>query len=265
MKKSLLLAGLVLLAHCSYSQWQYGTGNTTAYFTTGNVGIGTNSPQSLLHVTGQIMGDVTNSPALVSKSTLGVVIQQANIGNDFVSAGSYLTIFAHNIQFNGTNWIRRNQYSNTWATVLNFGYYDIQFATSNGSQPANTIVTPTTYLRLMANGNLLIGKTSQSNSSYMLDVNGNVRANQVVVNSSGADYVFEPGYRLMPLNQLGQYVHLNHHLPGVAPAQEMKDQGLNVSEAQTTLLKKVEELTLYVLEQQKQIDQLKKMIKGKTR
>jgi hypothetical protein len=265
MKKSLLLAALALLAHCSYSQWQYGAGNTPAFYTGGNVGIGTSSPTSLLHVVGQTMGDVTNGPAFVSKSTLGVVIQQGNIGNDFVSSYSYLSIFAHNIHFDGTNWIRRNLYSNTWATVLNHNYYDVQFAVGDGTGSFNQAVTPTTYLRLLPNGNLLIGKTSQANSGYKLDVNGNVRANSVVINTTGADYVFDPGYRLMPLNHLGNYLRLNHHLPGIAPATEMQDQGMNVSETQTALLAKVEELTLYVLQQQKEIDQLKKAINAKAR
>lgn len=265
MKKTILLASLALVTHFSYSQWQYGTGNTPAFYTGGNVGIGTNNPQSLLHVTGQIMGDVTNGPAFMTKSTLGVVIQQGNIGNDFVSSYSYLSIFAHNIHYDGTNWIRRNLYSNTWATVLNHNYYDVQFAVGDGTGSFNQAVTPTTYLRLLPNGNLLIGKTSQVNSSYRLDVNGNVRANQVVVNANGADYVFEPGYHLMPLNTLKHYLSINHHLPDVPPAEEMQQQGLSVGEVQTTLLKKVEELTLYVLEQQKQIEELKKMIKAKAR
>jgi hypothetical protein len=262
MKKLPTLLGLILLAHLAHSQWLPQTSNPTfIYFNGGPVGIGTSSPQSTLHVVGQTMADVTNSPAFVSKSNLGIVIQQANIGGDFVSSQSYLSIYAHNIQFDGTNWIRRNQYSNTWATVMNHAYYDVQFALSNGNQPANTIVTPSTYLRVLASGNVLIGKTSQINSNYLLDVNGNVRANQVVVNSSGADFVFEPGYSLMPIAELEKYIQTNHHLPGVAAAQEMTQDGLDVGANQTVLLKKIEELTLYVMQQQKEIEQLKKQIK----
>jgi len=56
-------------------------------------------------------------------------------------------------------------------------------------------------LRITAGGNVLIGKTSQTNSGYLLDVNGNIRANKIVVNTSSADFVFEPCYRLPSLQQ----------------------------------------------------------------
>jgi hypothetical protein len=48
---------------------------------------------------------------------------------------------------------------------------------------------------------VLIGKTSQTNLAYKLDVNGNIRANKIVVNTTGADFVFDPGYHLLPLHE----------------------------------------------------------------
>jgi hypothetical protein len=101
-------------------------------------------------------------------------------------------------------------------------------------------------------GNILIGKTSQTNSAYKLDVAGNVRANQVVVNTTGADFVFEPAYYLYPLSMLEKYVKQNHHLPGIPSAQEMHNNGLDIGENQTILLQKVEELTLYLIEKEKE-------------
>lgn len=122
-------------------------------------------------------------------------------------------------------------------------------------------MTPATYLRILPSGNVLIGKTSQTNSNYMLDVNGNVRASQVTVNTTGADYVFDPGYSLMSLPDLEKYLQSRHHLPGIASAQEMSERGLDVGETQKLLLQKVEELTLYMLAQQKQIGQLERQNK----
>lgn len=107
-------------------------------------------------------------------------------------------------------------------------------------------------------GNLLIGKTSQTNSSYLLDVNGPARANQVVVNTTGADFVFNPGYPLPPLAEVEKYIQANHHLPDIASAAQMQDQGLDLGENQTRLLQKIEELTLYVIDQNKQLEALKK-------
>jgi hypothetical protein len=61
------------------------------------------------------------------------------------------------------------------------------------------------------NGNLLIGKTSQTNTSYLLDVAGSARANKVVVNSTGADFVFDSAYQLPSLPVVASYIEKNHH------------------------------------------------------
>ena len=109
-------------------------------------------------------------------------------------------------------------------------------------------------------GNVLIGKSSQTNNSYMLDVGGNVRANKVVVNTTGADFVFEPSYKLPSLSFVEDYVKKYRHLPGIATAKDMQDKGLDVGEHQTNLLQKIEELTLYTIEQDKKINTQDKKI-----
>jgi hypothetical protein len=109
-------------------------------------------------------------------------------------------------------------------------------------------------MRLTPQGNLLINKTTQTNAAYKLDVNGNIRANQIVVNTTGADFVFSPSYRLLPLSKLNKFIITNHHLPEITPAKEMQVEGLNVGESQTRLLQKVEELTLYLIEKDKQVN-----------
>lgn len=91
-------------------------------------------------------------------------------------------------------------------------------------------------------GNVLIGKATQTNPAYKLDVNGNIRANKVVVNTTGADYV---------LDSLDGYIRKYHHLPGVLPAGQMQREGLDVGDNQAILLQKIEELTLYVIRQNK--------------
>jgi len=105
---------------------------------------------------------------------------------------------------------------------------------------------------------ILVGKTSQTNTSYKLDVNGNVRANKVVVNTTGADFVFDSTYQLLPLDSLENYFQSYHHLPGIQPAAEMRQQGVDVGENQNKLLQKVEELTRYVVDLNKQVQELKR-------
>jgi len=107
-------------------------------------------------------------------------------------------------------------------------------------------------------GNVLIGKTTQSNSNYKLDVSGNIRANKLVVNTTGADYVFNDGYRLRPLLQVENFIKQNKHLPGIEPAKQMQEEGMSVGETQTKLLEKIEELTLYVIDQNKKLEALNK-------
>lgn len=115
-------------------------------------------------------------------------------------------------------------------------------------------------------GSVLIGKTSQINPSYRLDVNGNIRANKVVVNTTGADYVFDSAYMLMSLDSLECYFRIYHHLPEIPSAEQMKKNGLDVGEVEIRMLQKIEELTRYVVDlnkqlqlQQKELDHMKTM------
>ncbi len=111
-------------------------------------------------------------------------------------------------------------------------------------------------------GNVLIGKTAQSNTSYKLDVEGKVRANEIVVNTSGADYVFESGYDLRTLKEVEDFIDEKGHLPGIPSAEEMQAKGMAVGELNTKLLEKVEELTLYVIELKRENNQHLELIKN---
>jgi hypothetical protein len=110
-------------------------------------------------------------------------------------------------------------------------------------------------------GNVLIGKNSQTNTSYKLDVNGNVRANKIVVNTTGADFVFEEDYKLRELDEVEWYIREHKHLPEIQPAKEMEAEGQDVGTLNIKLLQKVEELTLYIIAQNKEIQELKRRLK----
>ncbi|HQP90050.1 MAG TPA: hypothetical protein PLK51_03605 [Bacteroidales bacterium] len=71
-----------------------------------------------------------------------------------------------------------------------------------------------------------------------------------------------PSYNLMPLKELEQYILKNKHLPDVPNQDEISKNGIDVYEMNAVLLKKLEELTLYVIEQQKQIVELENEIKN---
>jgi len=107
------------------------------------------------------------------------------------------------------------------------------------------------------NSNVGIGTTTPGD--YKLAVTGKIHCTEVVVEalSSWPDYVFDKGYKLMPVKELEQYVTVNKHLPGIPDAQTVSEKGVSVGEMNAQLLKKVEELTQYIIQQQKEIDQLK--------
>jgi hypothetical protein len=108
---------------------------------------------------------------------------------------------------------------------------------------------------LVAGGSVGIGTTAPD---QMLTVKGKIHAQEVIVdlNVPLADYVFAKDYELMPLHQVDRYVQENSHLPEMPSATEVKENGLGMGEMQNKLLKKVEELTLYLIQQDKRIKAL---------
>lgn len=105
--------------------------------------------------------------------------------------------------------------------------------------------------RLYINGNVGIGTT---HPNAKLTVAGNIHSREVKVSvDAGADFVFEENYPLTSLNSLEHYISKNKHLPQIASAKDMQRDGINLSEMNIQLLKKVEELTLHLINQDKKI------------
>jgi hypothetical protein len=104
-----------------------------------------------------------------------------------------------------------------------------------------------------------IGIGTTDTKGYKLAVNGDAIFTMVKVKPVGnwPDYVFRATYSLRPLNELEQYIQQHHHLPEVSSADEVERDGLDVGGNQAVLLKKIEELTLYIIDQNKQLQQLK--------
>ncbi len=92
-----------------------------------------------------------------------------------------------------------------------------------------------------------------SNPSEKLHVNGNIRATAPI----WADFVFEEGYDLRSLEEVENHIAKNGHLPEIPPEAEVKENGINLGEMDAKLLQKIEELTLYLIEQNKELKQLK--------
>ncbi len=94
-----------------------------------------------------------------------------------------------------------------------------------------------------------------------LDVRGTIRADEIYVNTvSGADFVFDKSYNLRPLSEVQAFIQQNKHLPEIPSAAEMQEKGVNMNDLQIQLLQKVEELTLYILQQEQRIKDLENQL-----
>jgi hypothetical protein len=117
--------------------------------------------------------------------------------------------------------------------------------------------TGTPQMVLTAAGAVGIGTTSPQ---QLLDVHGTMAAQEVIVTTSGADYVFDPNYRLAPLSEVAGYIQEHHHLPDIPSSEEMQQKGASVGEMQAKMLAKIEELTLHMIEADKENQELRARI-----
>lgn len=114
---------------------------------------------------------------------------------------------------------------------------------------------------IIINGKVGIN-TQNVTSDYALAVDGGLIATKVFIQDvvDWQDRVFGDNYKLMPLSEVETYVTANKHLPGIPSEIDVKANGFDMAEMQSALLGKIEELTLYVIRQQKEIDSLRELV-----
>ncbi len=96
--------------------------------------------------------------------------------------------------------------------------------------------------------------TTNPDPAYKLSVNGSIRSKEVKVEAGWSDFVFDEGYNLRSLKEVESFIHEKGHLPEIPSEAEVTENGINLGEMNAKLLQKIEELTLYLIEKDKQIE-----------
>ncbi len=127
-----------------------------------------------------------------------------------------------------------------------------------GAMPIAFYTNSANRMFISATGNVGIGTENPTNK---LSVYGNIRSTEVIVETANwPDYVFNKKYALPSLKEVEKYIATHQHLPNVPAAKEVEVNGLQLGEMQKKMMEKIEELTLYIIQQQKEIDALREKI-----
>lgn len=223
----------------------------------GNVGIGTATPGEKLTVDGNVQVNGYGKLQVLDRATLQVALAAENS-------------FTRSFLGQNLNW---DFSKNKW-TILDAMYPDFAMMRfENGGaigfyagQPAsqteltNLEMGPYARMTIASNGNVAIGTNPQAGFKFAVNGSAIFTKVKVATIANWPDFVFKKDYTLMPLKELEQFITKHQHLPNVQPAAEVEKNGLDLSDNQAVLLQKIEELTLYILQQEKRIEELEKRI-----
>lgn len=220
-RKMAMASACLLFSFTGIAQW---TGTSIPTTTSGSVGIGTTAPTARLNIN-----------SLLSSSGGGYVGLPFKIENTSGIGGNEANLFEIHDQ----------------ALVF------------PGPAPKRLIYWITNKGSVGIANSLRIGSTAANGAyiNYKLSVDGDMIAKRCVIQvSNWADYVFNEDYKLPALREVEEFIGENKHLPGVPSEAEVKEQGIEIGEMNKILMQKIEELTLYIIEQDKKIKRLEQKV-----
>jgi hypothetical protein len=284
--KKIIFSAIILAVQLSYSQ--------NVFPTSGNVGIGTTAPKQKLTIVGNYNAIDQGAPTNGQNSTAILRLQSSAYG-----PGEVLD-FGMNIKSYG--WIQPQDYNDPNAfynLILNAKGGNIGIGTVNPTsklESVNTIAGITSFksmgingyllidnvgsgenyysankfqefqingvpkMRINSDGNVGIGTTSPTNK---LDVNGTIHSKEVKVDMNGwSDFVFKKEYKLPTLEEVEKHIIEKGYIENIPSEEEVLKDGINLGEMNSKLLQKIEEMTLYMIQQNKAIEELRQEIKN---
>ena len=214
-----------------------------------NIGMGTTMPQSKLHINN---GDlrINNGDLKVNDGVIRLT------GTNF--AGGPMILFGENglTPDNGQWGIEYVPLANSTKPGLNFW------------RPSPNANSGNYYLFLSDTGKVAVGTNNTptnvngaDTSAYHLFVKGGMLTEEVRVRTGWADYVFADDYNLKPLAEVESFIKENKHLPNVPSAKTVEEQGIELGDISRIQQEKIEELMLYIIQQEKRIKALEDKIK----
>ena len=293
MKKTLFFLIVFLICMNTHAQHNYDNQNTI-YSLNGNVGITTTAPKAKLHLNALerkafriYRENKTDKYLSIWHGTGGAVIEPIRTDNStgVLYLGGYdtptNTFFARkggNVAIGTTdaqaklhlNALERkafriyredktDKYLSIWHGTGGAVIEPIRTDNSTGVLYLGGYDTPTDVFFARKGGNVGIGTTNTR--GYKLAVNGKIRAKEIVVEASPwPDFVFKPNYDLPTLKEVEEHILINRHLPNIPSEKEVQKNGISLGDMNAKLLQKVEELTLYTIEQEKKLNTLQETL-----
>jgi hypothetical protein len=223
------------------------------------VGIATNAPTRHLDV----RGDIKTTAHLWANSSISIgadmnTFSKFNIVNTNRTAAIQASTVGNTKPYQRLMFFEYNNADTKILEVVNTTTGIIPFALhSNGAMDIHNGTDRIFHLGTEGSLELKSGGLQ----TFKVETNGMIRGRRMKLDlNTWADYVFEPTYQLMPLSEVEAFVKKEKHLPNVPSEQELKAQGADVMEMNKMLMEKVEELTLYLIQQNKDTEELKKQL-----
>ncbi len=202
----------------------------------GKVGMGTTEPEYKLHLN----STKSSSQLGITGSEYGGMLSALTYAPDNVSVG-------FDVAFSNGGWVAKHN-SVAWLYKVD---NRLRVQGSTGNTVGNAAVQNDLFSIDLGTGNIGIGTTTPTEK---LSVNGKIRAKEIKVETSNwPDYVFKGDYKPTSLQETEAFIKIHKHLPEIPSAKEAEEHGISLGEMNTKLLKKIEELTLHLIEQNKEL------------